>query len=407
MAASAKILLFKSKTYKDGKHPVLLRIVIDRKPKYFSVGSNLKCLPEQWDSELSEFNKTFPSYKQANINIRTSLSDAEDILLRLQRDDPNFTHAEFEKLFLKKNQKIYLFQYMDSIITRLKNSGKIGNSLIYFTTKNALKDFFDKEPELKEITKKNLQMFVEYCQNKGLKPNTISNYLRTLRAVYNKARNEENFDYYPFKNFNWKPLKSKTQKRAISKVDMIRIMNFPAKPGTSLFDARELFTFMYLCYGLNFSDLAKLEEPNIYQVDNLFILKYERSKGGKLYEIPLNEKTLKILEYYRESNKDSKYIFPILNEDIHITPKQINTRIKTAIKKFNADMKTIGEKLKIPAKLTSYVSRHTFASVLVKAGADIFTISEMMGHSDLQTTKIYIQDLDFTEKIEASKNLID
>jgi integrase/recombinase XerD len=89
------------------------------------------------------------------------------------------------------------------------------------------------------------------------------------------------------------------------------------------------------------------------------------------------------------------------------TGKQIKTRIKTALKKLNADLKTIGEKLEIQQKLTTYVSRHTFASVLVKGKTDIFTIGEMMGHSDLQTTKIYIQDLDYTEKIEASKKLID
>jgi site-specific recombinase XerD len=260
--------------------------------------------------------------------------------------------------------------------------------------------------ELKDIDTKKLQMFIEYCQGKNLTPNGIGYYLRTLRAVFNKAINEEGLEHYPFKKFNWKPFRNKTKKRAISKEDMIRIMNFESEPETPLFHAAKLFSFMYLTYGLNFADLAKLTENNIYKLEGLNILKYERSKGGRLYEIPLNNEALEILNYYRKSNKDSNYIFPILNEDIHITPEQIKTRIKTALKKLNADLKTIGKKLEIQAKITSYVSRHTFASVLVKSGTNFFTISEMMGHSDLQTTKIYIQDLDFTEKIEASKNLL-
>lgn len=406
MGASAKIVLFKSKTYKDGKHPVLLRIVIDRKPKYYSVGSNLKCYIEQWEESEAIFNKTFPNFKLANSNIRSFFNNADKILIKLQEENPNFSHSDFERLFVKKEGKLFLFKYMETIVQRQKSAGKIGNSLAYSGTKGALQNFFGKDLEMTEINSKNLQMFIEHCQGKNLKPNTIGYYLRTLRAVYNKAINEESFTYYPFKKFNWKPLRNKTQKRAISKEDVNRFMNFDAEPGTGLFHARQLFSFMYLCYGLNFADLAKLEEPNIYQLGNLHIMKYERSKGGKLYDIPLNDEALKILNYYRANNKGSKYIFPVLDKDIHVTPEQIKTRIKTALKKLNADLKTIGNKLEIPSKITSYVSRHTFASVLVKAGTNFFTISEMMGHSDLQTTKIYIQDLDFTEKIEASKNLM-
>lgn len=404
--ASAKVLLFKSKTFKDGKHPVLLRIVIDRKPKYYNIGNNLKCYLEQWEETEYIFKKTFPNYKEANRNIRTFLSDADEILINLQKENQNFSHADFEKLFIKKTEKLFLFKYMDTIISRQKTAGKIGNSIAYSCTKAALLNYLEKDLEMTEINSKNLQMFIEHCQGKNLKPNTIGYYLRTLRAVYNKAINEEEFTYYPFKKFNWKPLRNKTQKRAISKEDVNRFMNFDVEPGTRLFHARQLFSFMYLCYGLNFADLAKLEEPNIYQLDKLHILKYERSKGGKLYEIPLNDEALKILNYYRESNKESRYIFPVLNEDIHVTPEQIKTRIKTALKKLNYDLRAIGKILEIPGKITSYVSRHTFASVLVKAGTNFFTISEMMGHSDLQTTKIYIQDLDFSEKIEASKNLL-
>lgn len=404
--ASAKIVLFKSKTFKDGKHPVLLRIVIDRKPKYYNVGNNLKCYPEQWEETEFVFKKTFPNYKEANRNIRSFLSDADEILINLEKENSNFSHADFERLFIKKTEKLLLFKYVETIIQRQKQAGKIGNSLAYSCTKGVMMNFFDKDLEMKEINTKTLQMFIEYCQGKNLKPNTIGYYLRTLRAVYNKAINEEGYTYYPFKKFNWKPLRNKTQKRAISKEDMIRIMNFDAEPGTPLYHAKELFSFMYLTYGLNFADLAKLEDHNIYQLDGLHIMKYERSKGGKLYEIPLNDEALKILNYYRNSNKDSKYIFPVLNEDIHITPEQIKTRIKTALKKLNYDLKIIGNILEISTKITSYVSRHTFASVLVKTGTNFFTIGEMMGHSDLQTTKIYIQDLDFSEKIEASKNLL-
>lgn len=406
MSGSAKILLFTSKKYKDDKHPVLLRIVIDRKPMYFNVGNNLKCVKDLWNFEKGEFRKKFPNYQEANRNLHSSLKDAEAILINLQYENQNFSHADFKKAFVKKYKKIFLFKYMDELIERQQKAGKIGNSESYKTTKKILFSYFQKDIELSDINSKNLSMFIEDCQSKGQKPNSIGHYLRALRAVFNKAIEEEGYEYYPFKDFNWKPLKNKTQKRAIPKTEMKRIMDFDAEPGSDLYNASRFFAFMYLTYGLNFSDMAKLEEPNIIQVNDLAILSYERSKGGKLYQVPLSGDALNILEYFKSKNQGSKYIFPVLNENIHITPQQIKCRIKNRLNTYNHDLQTIANKLEIKEKITSYVARHTFASVLAKSGTDVYTISEMMGHSKLSMTQIYLKELDHSDKIEASKNLM-
>jgi site-specific recombinase XerD len=407
MGASAKILLFTSKKYKDGKHPVFLRIVIERKAKYYSIGSNLKCTPDQWDSEKGILNKAFPNYKEANRNIFKATGKANEIIINLQNQKPNFSHKDFHKEFIEKNQKIFLFKYMDEIMERMGKAGKVGNLAAYKSSKSKLEAYFERDIEMGEISSKVLAMFIESCQGEGLKPNTIGFYLRTLRAVYNRAIKEEEFEYYPFKNFDWKKLKNKTPKRAILKEDVRRIIDFQATPGTDIFHAKQFFTFQYLTYGLNFSDLAKMTNASISMANDIMILSYERSKGGKLYEIPLNKQALKILEYYKQKNNGTGYVFPILNENIHITPQQIKTRIKTALKKYNADLRAIGKELELPIKITSYVTRHSFASVLAKAGTDLFTISEMLGHSDLKTTQIYLKELDYSAKIEASKNLTD
>ncbi|MBN2892735.1 MAG: tyrosine-type recombinase/integrase [Bacteroidales bacterium] len=76
------------------------------------------------------------------------------------------------------------------------------------------------------------------------------------------------------------------------------------------------------------------------------------------------------------------------------------------MKDFNENLKNISRKLDIKKKVTSYVARHTFASVLAKGGENVLTISEMLGHSDLKTTQIYLKELNHTEKIEASKKLL-
>jgi site-specific recombinase XerD len=406
MGASAKIVLFKGKKYKDNKHPVYLQITINRKNKYYTVGENLKCIPDQWNPTDHEFSKKFPNYKQANRNLQKAIYNANKELINLEEANPNFTHEDFKVKYNPKNDILYLFEYMDKIKERLNNAGKIGSAVAYQTARSVLFKYFGKEMELTKINSKDLSLFVEHCQSKGLKPNSISRYLKALRAVYNRAINEENIDYYPFKKFDWKPLSNKTVKRAISKTDMKRIMDFEAEQGTDLFNAKHYFSFMYLTFGLNFADMAKIERGSITKVNEINILKYERSKGGKLYQIPLNNEALKILDYYRDKSTSSIYVFPILDENIHVTPLQIRQQIKAALANYNKNLKRIGEHLEIAQKITSYVSRHTFASVLVKAGTSVFTISEMMGHSDLKTTQIYLKELDYSEKIEASKNLL-
>ena len=406
--ASVKIMIYKSKTYSDGSHPVLLRVIIDRKPVYYGVGgSSFNCLTEQWDEEASIFNNKFPNYKKSNRNLHSILGKAEAILCDLEDENPNFTHSDFKKLFQKKNRKIYLLKYFNEIISRLEDSGRIGNASVYSTTRNAFKKFLEEDIPLTDINQKVIALFIENCEKNGLKPNSISNYLRTLRAIFNRAKKEEGFEYNPFNGFNWSKFKNKTAKRAISKADMIKIINYECDPKSELFESRQFFAFMYLTYGLKFTDLAKIGRENIYEKDGEQILIYTRSKGGKLYQIPLSSKALEIINFFKSINKDSKYIFPILNENYHVTPKQIKTRIQTALKKFNANLGTIASKLELTCHITSYVSRHSFASILAKEGTNLWTIGEMLGHSDLRTTQIYLKELDYSDKIEASKKLID
>lgn len=407
MSSSAKIVLYKSKTLSDGNHPVMLRVTIDRKPKYYSIGNQFKCKEGQWNKKNNEFNKKFPNHEKANKEIFNELSKANGIFIDL-KDVPNYNHHDFNKKYTRKTQRIYLLDYFKQIIERLENAGKAGNAEVYKTARNKFKDFFndDESLELSNITSKELSLFIEKCSGKGLKPNSIGNYLRTLRALYKTAIREEGYEYYPFNNFDWSRLKNKTSKRAITKEDILKIINYKVEEGTSYFDVVMMFSFMYLAYGLNFSDLAKIKSSNIVKSDDILILEYNRSKGGKLYQIPLNSRAKLIVDYYQKKTDGSGYLFPVLHRDQHITEQQIKTRIKTALKKFNSDLQEIASSVEIEGKVTSYVARHSFASVLSRQGENIVTISEMLGHSDLSTTQIYLKELSYQEKIDAGDKLL-
>ena len=416
--ASVKVVHFKSKKFSDGTSPILLRVIIDRVVKYYKLGDTYKCKfypkingdPDpryKWNPDAGSFNSNFTNSSTANRNIRKRWAEAEGIIIDLENTNPDYSHDDFKAEFIQKEKRIYVLAYMDYLIERMLATENIGNAEVYRTCRNVFKKFTTDDIQFTEIKPKLLNQFIESCQKRGLKKNTINNYLRTLRAVCKKAMKEEGLKYYPFENFDrWKDLKEETDKRALSKEEMLKIVQFEAPEGSDQFHAVRYFTFMYITYGLNFADLAKLTGKNLKKADGVTIIRYNRSKGGKRYEIPLDETGIAIVKYYQKLNPESKYIFPILNEDIHITPEQIKTRIKTAIKKTNSVLKKIAIELEIEDKVTTYVARHTFATVLYKDGENPGMISEMLGHSNLQTTLTYLKSFDHSAKLSAGKKLL-
>lgn len=404
---TAEIVLYKAKTYVDGTHPVLLRVSINGKRWHKIIQKDFKCMPDQWNNQKREFKSNVSDYFKLNKTLSSKKAKAKNLLYQLCEERDYYTIEDYKRLWEQRNKDLELFKYFDEIIERLEKTGKIGNKLVYEDAKNSFYEYLGKkETNMTDIQLKTINKYVEHCQGEGHKLNTISVRLRTLRALFNKARKEEGLTHYPFMNFDFGRLKSETAKRAIPINDVLKIINLDIDHFHPWYDAKNYFVFSYLTYGLNFADMAKLEPNNIKKVNGLDILEYYRSKGGQLYEIPLDDKCKEIIRYYRNQNPKGKYIFPILNEKIHKTPEQIKTRIKTALKKYNDALEKITKHLGIDAHVTSYVSRHSFASVLKKKNIPIDQISEMLGHTDVRTTQIYLKSLEYEEKLRISKELL-
>ena len=145
--------------------------------------------------------------------------------------------------------------------------------------------------------------------------------------------------------------------------------------------------------------MAKLTRSNIR--DNQIV--YNREKTKKLIIIPLQQKALQLIEKYRDEN--SPYIFPILSP-YHKTQVQIANRLHKVLAKINKYLKEIGENLNLPLPLTTYVARHSFATVLKRAGVSTSIISESLGHSSEKITQAYLDSFDKEQINEAMRNLL-
>jgi integrase/recombinase XerD len=265
--------------------------------------------------------------------------------------------------------------------------------------------------EFSDVTFNFLKQYEDWLISHKLMPNTIFYYLRTFNTLLGYAKKEGLVkpDYYPFKDFGFaKYRNTKTKKRAISKVDMLSIINLDLngsdrRPQSRLYRSREIFVFSYYCGGINFVDIAHLKWTNIVNGR----LQYTRQKTGGDFNIALLPPAQKILQDFRASNftREDSYIFPILS-DFHKTPQQMKDRIHKINRQTNEDMKVIAKMLNIEADMTTYVARHSFANIQKNSGTPTAIIKEMLGHDSERTTQIYLDDFGNDVIDEAMKNLL-
>lgn len=123
-------------------------------------------------------------------------------------------------------------------------------------------------------------------------------------------------------------------------------------------------------------------------------LDYRRKKTNRDLHFKVLESAKEIIKKYNPDGlkMPDDYLFPILNAE-HSTELKKYNRIKKVRTKVNKDLKEIGQKVGISIKLTTYVARHTFATVLYNNNTPLGIIKESLGHSSVNTTEIYLKDI--------------
>ena len=273
------------------------------------------------------------------------------------------------------------------------SSERLGYADVFRSTRNSLKNYLkDKDIPFSAVGQSLLFKYDNYLRDRKVMPNTAFVYFRTFKTLINYARSENivRMEYDPFKDFSLSKFRNiKTQKRALTKDEMRSIIELNIDQQSRLFISRNIFLFSYFCRGINFIDIAHLKWSNI----NDGRLNYSRRKTNDLFTLRLLPPALKIIEDYRINETLDWFIFPILDHTMHKTAISIDNRIHKVLRHTNSDLKTMGEKAGIKIPLTTYVARHTYATVLKRAGVSASVISEQLGHSDEKTTQIYLDSL--------------
>lgn len=406
MNTTISIICYKSKTLSNGEHPLMLRITQNRKIKYKSL--NISISEKHWD-----FKKNIPKSNCPNkdlilkIILKAKLEYQQKVLEK-KANDEEFTATS---LINETNDEIKaktVEEFYQLTINELREKGQIGNSYAYLNSYNTLKNF-NKGKKLdytfSHIDVAFCKKLEDWLRSKGNKDTTLSYQFRTLRATFNKAIEAKivSREKNPFKEYKLSRFNTKTIKRALSKEDILKIINTDCSGKSKLRQlTHDLFSFSYLCGGISFVDIANLTCKNI--VEGRLI--YQRQKTHGNINLILSDKALEIIQKYNYYCLQTSFLFPILHNKRHITPMQKNNRIHKICHQVNQELRLFAKELNINAEVTTYVARHSFATILKKSGVNIGIISEALGHQDIKTTQIYLSHFDNEQIDEAMQNLL-
>lgn len=395
--ASIKVK-FRPSTISGQEGTIYYQIIHDRKVRQFL--SEYHVLPSEWDENRSMVTTTRKSERKSFIlSVRERIRWDVERLMRIDRkldaDGLSYIADDLIDEFNRYTREYSLFRFMESIRVKLRGNGKIRTAETYRATLNSFRNFRKGEDLMLDcITSEVMEDYEAWLRKRGLVSNTISFYIRILRAVYNRAV-EDNVidDRNPFRHVYTGI--DKTVKRALPLSVIKRIKNLDLSCNPTLDFARNMFLMSFYLRGMSFIDMAYLKKTDL---KNGYVV-YRRRKTGQMLVIEWTREMQTICDKYPENR--SVYLLPIIRTagtNEWCTYRNVGYNI-------NHNLKKIALMLGVDVRLTMYVARHSWASAAKAKGIPLSVISEGMGHDSETTTRIYLASLD-TSVVDRANNLI-
>ena len=387
---TVKVVIRKCRKLKDGRYPLAIRLTHKRKVKYVFTGYS--ALESEWDGKYPTYlNNKHPNQNELNQHLVQLYGNAINHQLELEQLRKPFTVYDLHSKVVQKSSTKTLLGFSTGVINQLTKAGRIGNAECLKTAMNVVKKFSNgKDFHFEEIDNKWLTDFETYHYSRGNTSVSLGVYLRSIRSIFNKAikYNIVNESYYPFGRNKYTIPSGPSRKRAISKDDIIKIEKLILEKDSYMWHARNYFLFSFYTMGMNWSDMAHLKMKNIVNGRIEYIRLKTKRKTVKAFTIKINSKIEEVLSHYTPNKSMDQYIFPIIGRTNN--PTIIRKDIKNRLKRYNKSLKKIGNLCGIEEKLTSYVSRHSWATIAKKSGVEINIISDALGHHDSQVTRTYL-----------------
>ena len=381
----------------DGKEGgIYFQIIHNRVVR--QLNTEYKVFAEEWSAE-SESVVIKGSRSNFLLGIQERLSwdvaRLEKVVRTLEIERRRFTADDVISMFHKQTKESSFFNFMHGVIAQLKQLGKIRTSETYIATFKSFMVFRENQDvPLDGISSDLMLLYEAHLKARDVSMNTISFYMRNLRAVYNRAVEKGlTPQNKPFRHVYTGV--DKTIKRAIpiKEIKALKELDLSLKP--SLDFARDMFMLSFYTRGMSFIDMAYLKKSNLQNG----ILIYRRRKTGQQLTIKWEKCMEVIVSKYPQNQTD--YLLPIIKETVNERRQYDN-----ALHMVNYHLKDLSLMLKLQRPLTMYVARHSWASAAKARNIPLSVISEGMGHDSEATTQIYLASLETSVVDKANKMIL-
>ena len=398
--ASVKVK-FRPSTIGDKEGTLYYQVIHNRVVR--QIYTDYKLFASEWDCHSEAVNLHLISSKDERNNyllaIRSRIRWDKDRLNKIiytLSQSGTFVADDIVVRFLNRQEQSFN-DYICLQIARLKRLGKIRTSETYTAALRSFSGFMnDKEVLFDQLNADLIAEYEAYLKGRGNSPNTVSFYMRILKAVYNRAVEDGLTEQrHPFKSVYTGV--EKTLKRAISLNDLKHIKGLDLSLKPNLDFARDMFLFCFYTRGMSFIDMAYLRKKDLQNG----ILSYRRRKTGQQLFIKWERCMQEIVDKYPIN--ETEYLLPIITKRDEDYRKQYTNELH----RVNHLLKKIGKQLDLPILLTMYVGRHSWASIAKSRNVPISVISEGMGHDSENTTQIYLASLDTSVVDKANKKILD
>lgn len=384
---------------------LFVRIIRERKSASITLPYTL--FPEEWDRNRKRVRwedapKSRLDYlrrvERETVQVLSCLRQLADRLTLKGA----FSSLELVAAYRLKTSGCSFFSFASSLCEEMRAAGKISSVRSYTTALLRLKNFTGNGSlSFSDITPRLIRSLEEHLQKEGMSRNTTSSYMRSLRAIYNKAVESGRADRTgidPFMNVYTGV--DETRKRALSEKEINRIAkhvrDFSADECSpseeeKLQKARRYFLFAFLAQGMSFVDMAFLRKTDIRGNQ----ICYRRRKTGQRIVVSITPELRKLIRSYADQVKNSPYVLPVISRP----GENEFLQYESALRLQNKWLK------RLTANLSTHVARHTWATIARRKNLPVGLISECLGHTSEKTTRIYLGAFDGRALADANRKV--
>lgn len=378
---------------------IYYQVIHERKTR--QIPTKYRIYPWEWNEKracisCSENSARIPYLLSVKESIRVDIERIGKVIRNLDKTRFDYSSDDIVEEYERIIEENSLFRFMEATIVKLKLNGRLRTSETYRAALNSFRKYRNGEDiMLESVSRDEMQAYESWLRHNGKAPNTVSFYIRILRAVYNRAVEEGLTDNrWPFRKVYTGI--EKTVKRALPIEIIKKIRNMNLKSDPEIEYARDIFILSFMLRGMSLIDMAFLKKEDL---SNGYIT-YRRRKTGQQLVIEWTDDMQSIVDKYPSFG--TEYLLPIIqnpNANAVYAYRNMGYTI-------NRHLHEIAERLEISMPLTMYVARHSWASAAKAKGIPLGIISECMGHDSELTTQIYLASLDTSAAHHANAVLL-